>query len=155
MKNKTLRPLVPLSLLALCLLLALVISTLPPKASAYVTNSPSLTPPGFGFIVPPGTTYTASGFRGGYFTNDNAVIATDGGARFASVNTTGGSISGGAIYASGANAQFKLATNAVANWPMAAPAPGAAMFVNSNSAVYLLTSSPNSSAWAATNHIAP
>lgn len=48
-----------------------------------------------------------------------------------------------------------LATNAVAAWPVQAQTPGGAAFVNSNAVVYLLTSSPGSLTWSATNKIAP
>lgn len=49
----------------------------------------------------------------------------------------------------------QFATNAVANWPTAAATRGGCAFVNSNATVYLLTSTPNSTAWAATNKLAP
>lgn len=48
-----------------------------------------------------------------------------------------------------------LPTNALANWPTAPATRGGAVIVNSNSVVYLLTSTPNGTAWAATNKLGP
>ena len=48
-----------------------------------------------------------------------------------------------------------IRTNSLASWPSAAPFPGDACIVSSNGVVYILTSPPNSTAWAATNKIAP
>lgn len=50
---------------------------------------------------------------------------------------------------------YMQATNAVGNWPASAPSAGAFAMVNSNGTVYILTSAPGSTAWAATNKIAP
>lgn len=46
-------------------------------------------------------------------------------------------------------------TNAVAGWPAAAPYNGASFLGASNHVLYLLTSTPTSKAWAATNKIGP
>lgn len=51
--------------------------------------------------------------------------------------------------------QVFLSTNDVSVWPTAAQLPGQAVFVNSNGTIYLLTSGPNTTTWAATNKIAP
>lgn len=51
--------------------------------------------------------------------------------------------------------QLLVPTNAVSLWPAQAPFPGAAVLVNSNSVIYLITSTPGSTAWGSTNKIAP
>jgi hypothetical protein len=48
-----------------------------------------------------------------------------------------------------------LPTNALSKWPAAAASAGGAALVNSNGTVYLLTSTPGSTVWTATNKIAP
>src|SRR5438128_2456861 len=48
----------------------------------------------------------------------------------------------------------RFPTNAIADWLTAASTRGGCAFVNSNATLYVLTSTPNSTAWAATNKIA-
>jgi hypothetical protein len=52
-------------------------------------------------------------------------------------------------------APFPLGTNALSTWPKFASTPGGGSMQNSNGTYYLLTSLPGSTAWAATNKIAP
>jgi hypothetical protein len=58
------------------------------------------------------------------------------------------------VFAVGPQGALFLATNAVSGWPTNANTFGGAAFVNSNSTVFLLTSGPNTKAWALTNKIA-
>jgi hypothetical protein len=44
-------------------------------------------------------------------------------------------------------------TNAISTWPAVAATPGGYAIVNSNASVYLLTSTPDSTTWAATNKL--
>ena len=60
-----------------------------------------------------------------------------------------------AIYGGFVQNWLSLATNDVAAWPTNAASPGGCLFVNSNSVVYLITSSPDSTTWAATNKLGP
>ena len=48
-----------------------------------------------------------------------------------------------------------LKTNAIATWPTAAATPGGAAIINSNAVIYIITSTPGSTTWAATNKICP
>ena len=48
-----------------------------------------------------------------------------------------------------------IQTNVLTSWRTNAPYPGAAYLVNSNGTIFLITSGPNSSTWAATNKLAP
>jgi hypothetical protein len=49
---------------------------------------------------------------------------------------------------------LKGTTNALSAWPKAPASPGGYAVVNSNATVYMLTSTPNGTAWALTNKIA-
>jgi hypothetical protein len=49
---------------------------------------------------------------------------------------------------------ISASTNALDNWPTAAASAGGWSIQNSNATVYILTSTPNSTTWAATNKIA-
>lgn len=46
-------------------------------------------------------------------------------------------------------------TNSASAWPTNAPAIGASLLIMSNNVLYLLTSTPTSASWAATNRIGP
>jgi hypothetical protein len=50
---------------------------------------------------------------------------------------------------------YRLTTNSPSNWPTNSPTIGGAMIVMSNNVVYLLTSTPTSASWSATNKLAP
>lgn len=66
-----------------------------------------------------------------------------------------GSASVGTEYTSFTGGSWQGSTNAASAWPTAASTPGGFAIVNSNGTVYIFTSSPNSTTWAATNKIAP
>lgn len=85
-------------------------------------------------------TVKQSGKVGVGVTNPAAKFEVAGESRMRSITATNG---------------YFLPTNAISAWPTVARVAGEAFFGNSNGTVYLLTSVPGSTAWAATNKIAP
>ena len=138
---------IALSVCALLFMSVGAIVCLSDRAEAqYTTNGPgTLTIPTSGFVQPP---VQFGNFYGGYFTNSNAGIGTNGNAAFKNVATTQ-SITAGTFLS--ANTVF-VGTN---GWPASPTALGGSALWNSNSTVYLLTSLPGASTWAATNKLAP
>jgi hypothetical protein len=73
-----------------------------------------------------------------------------------STNQFGGTFTGNGSGLTNLNISVAfLPTNALSKWPAAAASAGGAALVNSNGTVYLLTSTPGSTVWTATNKIAP
>jgi hypothetical protein len=122
-----------LPVIALSALLALLLSSSLPVASAYNTNTPSISPPAFGTLPAAATVLSADTITGTTINAGSTVSAPFG------------------VFTVADLKQINLATNSPASLPATPFTRGGCYFWNSNATLYVIMSSVNGNAWTKTN----